>query len=351
MILTLSASCIRSLLTPASKGAKPALALLDLPAHTREVFGLRGLNLSSDLLAGADRRSLEALRERADKAGCACLVLVEPQIQKLAQADESKVAAMLDRMARVAQAAQLLGCSSAAFVAEGFGTEETRTLSAKRLRVVVERAEKLDLNILVGPAAVTPLIEPDAVTDLLKRVGGFRIGTFPDFETAAKAKDPVTYLRRLSPYDSAICAATMAFKPGESALPPRKPSKPSAASKTPLILQELGLPPKKGKAAKAAPPPPVVAPPDEELDDELNELDLAELGLEEGEEGAASDAPAEPVPVHVGYDVAAMVQAVASVGYDGALAVDYRGSGDITLGVLTSRRVLQAALESAYLEE
>lgn len=351
MILTLSASCIRSLLTPASKGAKPALALLDLPAHTREVFGLRGLNLSSELLAGADRRLLEALRERADKAGCACLVLVEPQVQKLAQADETKVAAMLDRMIRVAQAAQLLGCSSAAFVAEGFGTEESRTVSAKRLRQVVERAEKLDLNILVGPAAVTPLIEPDAVTDLLKRVGGFRIGTFPDFETAAKAKDPVTYLRRLSPYASAICAATQAFKPGESAAPPRKATKP-ASSKTPLILQELAAPPKKGKGSKAsAPPPPVVAPPDDELDDELNELDLAELGLEEADDGAAADVPAEPVPVHVGYDVAAMVQAVASVGYDGALAVDYRGSGDITLGVLTSRRVLQAALESAFLEE
>ncbi len=350
MILTLSASCVRSLLTPASKGAKPALSLLDLPAHTREVFGLRGLNLSSEFLAGADRRSLEAMRERADKAGCACLVLVEPQVLKLAQAEGPNVAAMLDRMVRVAQAAQLLGCSSAAFVAEGFGNEESRVVAAKRLRFVVERAEKLDLNILVGPAPVTPLIEPDAVTDLLKRVGGFRIGTFPDFETAAKAKDPVTYLRRLSPYASAICAATLAFKPGETTPPARKATK---ASKALLTLQELALPPKKGKASKrgAMPPPPVVPPPSEELDDELTEQDLAELGLEESEADAQVDVPVEPVPVHVGYDVSAMVQAVASVGYDGALAVDYRGSGDITLGVLTSRRVLEAALLSAYLDD
>lgn len=356
MLLTLSATCLRSMLKPASKGAKPALALTDLPQYTREVLGLRGLCLSTELLAGADRRSLEALRERGDKAGCACLTLAEPPPIKLNSTDESTVKATLDRMSRVVQAAQILGCSSAAFIVEGVATEKDREIAASRLKQVVSRGEKLDVNILLGPAAsAAPFVEPDMITDVLKRVGGFRVGTFPDFQTAAKSKDPMTYLRRLSPYASAVCAATLAFEEGTAPAPAaRAPGKQSAAdalARLARALAEVGdepAPPKKGKKDKPGVTPPLAAPAEEEEDDELEEgIEDEELLLEEdGGEGEEA-APPEPVPVHVGYDVVAMVASVASVGYDGALLVDYRGSGDVTLGVQTSRKVLQAALDAA----
>lgn len=348
------------MLKPASKGAKPALALTDLPNYTREVLGLRGLSLSTDLLVGADRKMLDTLRERGDKAGCACLTLVEPPSLKINATSETAVAGIIDRMSRVVQAAQILGCSSAAFHVEGVTTEKDREIAAGRLKQIVQRGEKLDVNILLGPAPGTA-IEPDMLTDVLKRVGGFRVGTFPDFESASKAKDPLTYLRRLSPYASAVCAATVAFEAGVAPPPqPKAPSKQAAASALARLAQALAdidendpPAPAKGKKGKAAPaaavPTPIKPAPEPKLDDEedLEELEGDDLML--GEDGEDADEEPEPelLPTHVGYDVIAMVAAVASVGYDGALLVDYRGGGDVTLGVQTSRKVLQAALDAA----
>ena len=65
MILTLSARCLRSMLLPAGRSKKSQLDMLDLPRFTRETLGLSGVNLSTDLLVGADRARLESIRERA----------------------------------------------------------------------------------------------------------------------------------------------------------------------------------------------------------------------------------------------------------------------------------------------
>lgn len=359
------------------------MSLSDLPQFTRDTLGLRGLTLSTDLLVGADRRMLEGIRERADKAGCACLLLVEPGTVAV-DGSPAKVEALIERMKNVVQAAQLLGCNSSAFSIKGIDTDDQRKLVADRLRKVVERAEKLDVNVLVSPAAG---VEPEAVSDLLKRVGGFRIGTYPDFEVASKATDPLTYLRRLSPYASAVCAATVEFAYPAAGKPLAKPQpKPAPKGRAlspeerllasiaratagddeddelppPSVLPKAEVAPTaKGKAKKAtkqaaSPPPPPPPPPSEfktsdddddaALDAELDALDpealLAELAAEEEEERV-------PLATHMGFDVIKMVEAVASVGYDGALAVDYRGKGDVTLGVQTSARVLLAAVEAA----
>jgi hypothetical protein len=265
----------------------------------------------------------------------------------------------MDRMSRVVQAAQILGCSSAAFIVDGVATEKDREIAAARLKQVVSRGEKLDVNILLGPSpAAQTFLEPDMITDVLKRVGGFRVGTFPDFETAGKSKDPMTYLRRLSPYASAVCAATLAFEAGTAppAAGPKGPGRASAADALARLAKALAevddAPPGKGKGKKdkgpAVPTPPLAAPAAaEEDDDDLpEELDDEELLLDEEDDGV-EEVPAEPLPVHVGSDLPGMVASVASVGYDGALVVDYRGSGDVTLGVQTSRKVLQAALDAA----
>lgn len=345
------------------------MALTDLPNYTREVLGLRGLSLSTDLLVGADRKMLDTLRERGDKAGCACLTLVEPPSIKINATSEAATAAIMDRMSRVVQAAQILGCSSAAFHVEGVATEKDREIAAARLKLIVQRGEKLDVNILLGPSANTA-IEPDMLTDVLKRVGGFRVGTYPDFENASKAKDPLTYLRRLSPYASAVCAATMGFETGVVVPPPPKasskatgpaPGKQTASTALARLAQalaEMDKEPakgtKKGKAASAPPstllagpikPPPAIAKAEE--DEELDEIDAEELMLGDDGEDLDDEPEPEPIPSHVGYDVMGMVAAVASVGYDGALLVDYRGGGDVTLGVQTSRKLLQAALDAA----
>ena len=54
--------------------------------------------------------------------------------------------------------------------------------------------------------------------------------------------------------------------------------------------------------------------------------------------------PPEPPLLHGPYDLEPLVRAVVAVGYDGTLALDYRGSGDPTLGVARSRRAIERLL-------
>src|SRR3954467_1918194 len=111
MLLTLTASSLRSMLLP-GRSKKPKLDLLDLPTFARETLGLAGINLSTDLLVGADRSRLESVRERADRASCACLLLVEADLQPFGSNQEKASTGAVERMLRVVEAAHILGCSA-----------------------------------------------------------------------------------------------------------------------------------------------------------------------------------------------------------------------------------------------
>ncbi|MFN0131960.1 MAG: sugar phosphate isomerase/epimerase family protein [Phycisphaerales bacterium] len=265
MLLTLTASSLRSMLARGKTG-KPKLDLLDLPTFTRQELSLHGLNLSTDLLAGVSREGLERLRERADKAGCACLLLVETEAQAFGGLDAAATEAAVARVSKVVQAGHYLGCNAVAVRLAGKADDaEAFARTAQHLRKAVDRAEKLEMNVLIspGPGVATT---PEKVTDLIKKVGGFRVGTYPDFEAAATSADPIGYLRRLTPYASAVCAATQKIEEGKGGL------------------------------------------------------------------------------THGPYDLGPLVEAILSVGYDGTLAIEYRGSGDAKVGVERSRMVLERLL-------
>lgn len=280
MLLTL-------MLTP--KTPIPALkkGKLDaVPAIVRDEFGLSGLNVASALLKGADRSALASFRDSADRAGCACLVLVEPPLL-LASHKKSEALPALVRSLKLVEAASLLGCNSLAMGVQADATDEAFERAVDALREVAAAAEKRELNVLIAPGPGLTA-EADRVTELIKRVGGFRVGTYPDFEVASKAVDPVAYLRRLVPYAWAVSAATREF--------------------VDLALDE--------------------AEPADGADLEGGEDDLADLLA---------------APQHLPYDIDTLVEAVASVGYDGTLAVDYRGDAG-TLGIRQSCDALEAAL-------
>ena len=280
MLLTMSLS------SPAVvKGLSPQ-GLIGAPRAVHEQFGLSGLNLSTSVLKGADRTALAGLRDAADRAGCACLVLVEPPLA-LADPRGTRADEALARARRLVEAASLLGCNSLALGVAGKNDDDTFELAVDQLKEITEAAEKRELNVLISPADGLTA-DPDRVAELIKRVGGFRIGTYPAFQTASKAKDPIAYLRRLAPYAWAVSASTIEFVD---------------------LAEEAGL---------------------EESGNEDEELDaLAEL---------------LSAPEHVTYDIDAMVKAIAAVGYDGTLAVDYRGDAG-TLGIRQSCEALEAALE------
>src|SRR5689334_884164 len=86
MLLTLSATSLRSLLSKGKSG-KPKMDLMELPEYARQVLGLHGVTLTTELLAGASRARMEQLRERADKAAAAILLLFEAEPQAMGAAD------------------------------------------------------------------------------------------------------------------------------------------------------------------------------------------------------------------------------------------------------------------------
>jgi sugar phosphate isomerase/epimerase len=274
MLLTLTAISLRSALGRGRSGdKKPKLDLLDLPQFTRNELGLHGLNISSELLTGLTRDRVERLRERSDKAGCACLLLIESDAQPLGAAGEDVGGAAVERLQRVVQAAHVLGCSALALKAQGHDDPACFQRTIDRLRKVVEKAERLELNVLISPTDGLTAT-PERITELIKKVGGFRVGTFPDFQAAAASPDPVAYLRRLTPYAAVVSASTVKFT---------------------------------------------------------------------GEKDAD---PADPGP-HAPYALEPLVESILSVGYDGTLAVEYRGTGDAKMGIVRSRVALERLLTVA----
>lgn len=209
MLLTLSINSLRRLLT-VSGGT---VELRDVPGIAIDELGLRGLALETSLLSGVDLAVVDQLRDAADKAPCPCLLLIEDQAHPLGDPDEDRVEPSMQRIERVLRVGHRLGCSSVSLTVCGPSSkaeaeiEEHLDFVAARLKEVVKLAERLELNILLEPEPGT-MHPPEQLTGLIRRVGGFRIGSFPDFATATEHKDPVQYLRSLVPYASAVGVPT-----------------------------------------------------------------------------------------------------------------------------------------------
>lgn len=209
MLLTLSISSLRRLLT--SSGG--TVELRDVPGIAIDELGLRGLAIETSLLTGVELSAVDQFRDAADKAPCPCLFLIEDQAHPLGDPDEDRVEPSMQRIEKVLRVGHRLGCSSVTLTICGTkskskdAVEEHLDFVAARLKEVVKLAERLELNILIEPEPGT-MQPPDQLTALIRRVGGFRIGSFPDFAIATEHEDPVQYLRALVPYASAVGVPT-----------------------------------------------------------------------------------------------------------------------------------------------
>lgn len=209
IVLTLSAAALRPLIQ-AEDPRCPSLAAL--PGFTQRELQLRGLNLPSGLLAGRQLPELDRLRDAADKASCPCLVLVEDQ--PLAVGDPTTRPAVEDRIRRLAAAANRLGCRDIAIrVAQPpggsgpIGLEEAAT----GVKAVLHEMDRHDLNLLLVPhTGLTD--DPVRLTELIKKVGGFRIGSLPSFGHAHATGELEKTLRRLAPYAESIDATVVGFE-------------------------------------------------------------------------------------------------------------------------------------------
>lgn len=261
MLLTLSVKSVWNADPAPGKGVKPA----DVPRWAREELGVYGLTLQTSLFSGWDAGQFDRFRDSADKAGAPCLVLVEDQPMCLAHPEESRAASALERADRVLRVANRLGCSSVAISLEDESSTGSLETMAPRLKTVLSRAERLELNLLIVPSkGLTDT--PEKLTALIRKVGGFRIGSLPDFADASKTADPIGYLRALAPYAACVSASVLAFDA-------------------------------KGK--------------------------------------------------HKGYDLLEYMEAIQSVGFEAALALDYRGSGSPIPALKAAKAAVEVFLSSA----
>lgn len=205
MLLTLAASSLRPLL----KKGDSSLKMLDVPRFAMRELQLRGLNVPASMLAGMSLADFDRLRDAADKEACPCLLLIGDEPMHFAGKPQ-QLDASLDLFQRLSTAAHRLGCNSMAIVCDSPDTEEAFERTAAGVKQAMSSVERLDLNVLLMPFKGLA-VDPIRLTELIKRIGGFRIGSLPTFAHAAATGDLETTLRRLAPYAGAMHASVGEF--------------------------------------------------------------------------------------------------------------------------------------------
>jgi len=207
IVLTLSVNAVKPLL--AAKDPRCA-GIMDVPGFAAKELGLRGLNLPSSVLAGRPATDLDKLRDLADKAGAPCLVLVEEPPLAFGDPTPGLKTQIEERIRRLAAAANRLGCRDIAVRCLAKNTDEEFERTATGIKSCLQEIDRFDLNVLIVPHdGVT--FEPTRLTDLIKKVGGFRIGSLPSFAHAHATGDVEKTLRKLAPYAESIDATIVGF--------------------------------------------------------------------------------------------------------------------------------------------
>ncbi len=207
IVLTLSVVSLRGLL---AAGDRRCPNLAAVPAFARQQLGLRGLNIPASMLAGLNAAGFERLRDASDKAGCPCVVLVDEQPLPFADRDPAKAAAAGERLNRLAAAANRLGCRDVAIRCGHAEGDDFLERTALGIKASMGEIDRHDLNVLICPSEGWSS-DPDRLSALIKRVGGFRIGSLPSFGHAHATGDAEKTLRKLAPYAESIDATVFDF--------------------------------------------------------------------------------------------------------------------------------------------
>ena len=199
--MTLSASALRDRI----ESDEDALSLRDVPDFAITELGLRGVTIQASQLAGLGIQDLEQIRDSADKASCPVLLLVEDTPLSFGDPSEATQEMIRSRIQRLGVAATALGASSVGVSCDGEDDEVRFDQAAVSIRNAMQMIDRHEVNLLLSPRkGLTG--DPERLTELIKKVGGFRIGSLPDFKLAHETGDFVSALRRLAPYAGAMFA-------------------------------------------------------------------------------------------------------------------------------------------------
>ena len=206
ILLTLATGSLSRTLSP---NGEDAMTLLEIPVFASRHLQLRGLNIKASMLSGWGLDDLDQLRDQADKASCPCLVLIEDKPLPMAGTETEREDAA-QRVKSLSIAANRLGCNAISLSFKASDSDEDFDLVSSELKAVMPAIERLELNVLLAPNdGLTN--SPERLTDLIKCVGGFRIGSLPNFGHAAASGNAVETLRKLAPYAGAIHATITGF--------------------------------------------------------------------------------------------------------------------------------------------
>lgn len=218
MLLTLNARSLQSRLQ--AKG-RNRLEVTEIPRHTMERLSLRGLVIDTDLLKGWSLDQLDSLRITADQAACPFLVLRESQPVDVTGGATKSAEQLLARLDLVARAGHRLGCNAVAILPIGVSTDANLAAAAQFLRGVMDQVDRMEMNLLLEPGR-DRLSTPEGLIEVIKKVGGFRIGTMPNFAAAIESGDCASFLRQTAPYASAVLATCPALTSGKLPAKDRK---------------------------------------------------------------------------------------------------------------------------------
>ena len=219
ILLTLSAGSVRPLLANPqafeTDDLKLPQSVFELPEFVATDLQLRGLNLPTDLLKGFGLPEIDKLRDAADRAHCPVLLVVEEPAIDFTERGPNWAKA-IERLKRLGLAANRLGCPSIAVRAHAADTDAALEATAAGVKLALKELDKFDLNLLLAPHEGLTYTAA-RMTDLIKKIGGFRIGSYPSFVHAFASGDLENTLRKLAPYAPAIAASVRGFdeKTGE----------------------------------------------------------------------------------------------------------------------------------------
>ena len=211
LLLSLTTRSLQPLLDPK---ADPPRTLLDGPGFAADSLGLRGLTIDVEMLSGWSVEDLSDLRHRSDQSGCPCLVLMDRSPLEAGHADASVRTAVQDRLARLSAAANRLGCNAVSVpIAVPKDDAQARSRAVSTVQESLVAIERQELNLLLTVAeGVADASE--GLSELIKDIGGFRIGALPTYGDPATSEDPIEHIKRLAPYAGAVHIRCEGFKRG-----------------------------------------------------------------------------------------------------------------------------------------
>jgi sugar phosphate isomerase/epimerase len=195
LLLTLAIQSLNTLIEAGSQD------ILEVPKISAEKLDLRGVMIDAKHLSGWGIDSYDKFRNCGDKLKSPCLLVRDNTSMDFLGAREIS----LERIQRLSVAANRLGCNAISITPSFPDDKSSVDTIVELLREAMSGVERLELNLLLQPCEGLSS-DPDQLIEIIKQIGGFRIGALPTFTSVGATGNGIEALRKLAPYAGGIVA-------------------------------------------------------------------------------------------------------------------------------------------------